>query len=293
MSDDCDDLFAAVRSRLHGIAYRMLGDVAEADDVVQETWLKWRRVEKSRIEDPVAYLVAMATRAAIDHLRRARARREDYVGPWLPEPLPPSHDHDPAADVERSESISLALLVVLETLSPLERAVFVLHEAFGYTYPEIATAVDRTEAAVRQLGHRARSHVRARRLRFQPDPAVHRAVSDRFVAAATSGELVELLELLAPDVELVVDGGGHVTAPPRPIRGAQRVARWLAGRASHMPQRTEVSTLAINGEPAALLADGDGPYALIGVDLAPDDDRIAAIRMLGNPDKLARALAFH
>ena len=227
-SDAPEAVFTAHRSRLVGVAYRLLGSVGDAEDVVQEAWLRWGRVDTATVADPEAFLVRTVSRLALDRLRRIAARRETYVGPWLPEPVLTGGRDDPAAEAERAASVSLAMLVVLETLSPLERTVFVLHEAFAYSTAEIAEIVERSPAAVRQLAHRAREHVAARRPRFSADPAVRRAATERFLRASLEGDLAALLELLAPDATLWADGGGKAKAPLRPIRGADKIARFFA-----------------------------------------------------------------
>ena len=287
--------FTANRSLLVGVAYRLLGSVGDAEDVVQEAWLRWARVDVATVADPTAYLVRTVSRLALDRLRRIAARRETYVGPWLPEPvltgtagpLLASPAGDPADEAERAASVSLALLVVLETLSPLERTVFVLHEAFAYSYGEIAEILDRTPAAVRQLAHRAREHVAARRPRFPTDPATRRAVTERFLHASLSGDLDMLLELLAPDAALWADGGGRIKAPRRPIHGADKVARFLVGiNAGGVPAGATLEIDEVNGAPAAVLVGPEGPIMVLQVDL-DDAQRITDIRLMGNPDKLA------
>ena len=227
--DTRDAVFTAHRARLVGVAYRLLGSVGDAEDVVQEAWLRWARVDTATVADPLAFLVRTVSRLALDRLRRIAARRETYVGPWLPEPVLTGGPDDPAAEAERASSVSMAMLVVLETLTPLERTVFVLHEAFAYSYAEIAEIVDRSPAAVRQLAHRAREHVAARRPRFAADPAVRRTATERFLRASLEGDLAALLELLAPDATLWADGGGKAKAPLRPIHGADKIARFFVG----------------------------------------------------------------
>jgi RNA polymerase sigma factor (sigma-70 family) len=222
---DATRVFDEHRELLMGVAYRVLGRVSDAEDVVQEAWLRWAKVDPAEVADPRSFLVRVTTRLAIDRLRRVKARRESYVGPWLPEPL--ITDRDVAEDVALAESVSMAMLVVLETLSPLERAVFVLREAFGMPYAEIAEILGRSDVAVRQLARRARDHVRERAHRFETDQATRQRVTERFLTASTSGDLNALMEVLAPGVALVGDGGGRALAPPRPIRGAERVARFL------------------------------------------------------------------
>ena len=250
------EAFLAHRELLFSIVYNLLGSVADTEDVLQETWLAWApRAEaprEERIEHPRAYLVRIAVRQALARQEAIRRRREDYVGPWLPEPLVtpladslPQGDADVAEAAVRTEAVSMALLVVLETLTPLERAVFVLGEVFGYTHPEIAAILGRRPAAIRQLAHRARAHVHARRPRYQTDPRLRRQVTERFVAAVAGGDLPALLRLLAPEVTLWADGGGKApTAGPRPVQGRDRVARLLtrggaarAGRGPPAPGR--------------------------------------------------------
>ncbi|MET0418187.1 MAG: RNA polymerase sigma factor SigJ, partial [Actinoplanes sp.] len=218
-------VFDEHRGLLFAIAYRILGSAADAEDAVQDTWLKWSAADRSDVEEPKAYLARIVANVATDRLRAAARRRESYIGPWLPEPI--LTDPTAADDAVDPESISTAMLVVLETLSPLERAVFVLREVFGFSYPEIATAVDRSEAAARQAGHRAREHVQARRPRFTPDRAQQRTATERFLAAAGGGDINVLMEVLSPDVALWTDGGGKVKHLTRPVVGARKVATWF------------------------------------------------------------------
>ena len=218
-------LFDEHRDLLMSVAYRVLGSVTDAEDAVQEAWLRWSGVDPLEVTDPPAFLVRVTTRLAIDRLRRAKARRESYVGPWLPEPI--LTGRDVAEDVALAESVSMAMLVVLETLSPLERAVFVLREAFGMSYAEIADVLGRKEEVVRQLGRRARDHVQERKSRFEADQSAQRRVTERFLEATSSGDLDALMRVLAPEVTLVADGGGRALAPRRPVRGAEKAARFL------------------------------------------------------------------
>jgi RNA polymerase sigma-70 factor (ECF subfamily) len=284
-----EEAFEAHRNLLFAVAYRMLGTVADSEDVVQDAWLKWSAADRSGVEDPKAYLVRIVTNLALDRLRSARAQREAYVGPWLPEPLLTSPDV--AEDVEVAESVSMAMLVVLETLSPLERAVFVLREAFGFPHGEIAEALGRSEASVRQLGHRAREHVQARRPRFDAGPDERRRVTERFFAAALGGDVNELMEVLAPDVTLWTDGGGKVRAALRTISGAGKVGRWLAavadGRpyAGVHPRDMWMDPAQINGIPGAVIRGPAGPIGILTVDIAADG-RVGAIHLVANPDKL-------
>ncbi|MCI2423226.1 RNA polymerase sigma factor SigJ [Saccharopolyspora sp. K220] len=288
MSDEAAEVFEQYRGLLFGVAYRMLGSASEADDVVQETWLRWDRADRSQISESRAYLVRITARVAVDQLRRASARREDYVGPWLPEPLLTTPDvADGVVDeAATGEAVSIAMLVVLETLSPLERAVFVLREAFGLGFGEIATALGRSESAVRQLGHRAREHVHARRPRFNTDRAARSAATERFLTAALGGDLAELMAVLAPDVAFVGDSGGKVRAPRRVLRGANKVARLFAARASDFPAGTVIDYCDVNGEPAAVAAIADGPYAVFVLDVDPRTELVTTIYVMGNPDKL-------
>ena len=281
------EIFEEHRDLLRAVAYRMLGSVGDAEDVVQETWLRWQRTERAGIADPRAYLVRVATRLALDHLRRLKTRRESYLGPWLPEPI--STGGDLADDVEVAESVSLALLVVLETLSPLERAVFVLREAFGFPYAEIAAILERSEPAVRQLARRARGHIDARRPRFEADPEARRRVTERFLAAATTGDLQGLLAVLAPGVTLVADGGGHAPAPRRPIEGAARVARFLVGVARAPLPDQWIGLAPINGESGIVVVLRGAPIAALVLDVA--EDAVRSIYLVANPDKLVHVRA--
>ena len=259
--------------------------MADAEDVVQDAWLRWRDVDHAAVADVRGYLVTVTTRLAIDRLRRVR--RESYVGPWLPEPVLTSTPDDAVA---LADSVSMALLVVLETLSPLERAVYVLHEAFGYGYPEIGRIIGRSAPAARQLGHRARERVRARRPRYEPDPGVRRAVTERFLKACLDGDLATLLEVLAPDVTLWADSGGRVPAPRHPMHGADQVARFFAATSVKIPHGTGIREVEANGGPAALIVLDDVPYAVFVLDLSPEDHRVSAIRAVGNPAKLTGVL---
>ena len=285
MSDRAVEVFDEHRGLLYGVAYRMTGSVDEAEDVVQETWLRWDRAERSQVIDPKAYLIRIATRASLDHLRRAASRRESYTGPWLPEPLLTGPDI--ADNAALADSVSMAILVVLETLSPLERAVFVLKEAFGFDYREIGEALGRTEQAARQLAHRARQHVHARRPRFKPDRHLRRAATERFLRAATGGDLAALLEVLAPDVTLISDAGGKVRSPRRPIHGADKVARFFAMAADDIPAGTRVQFIDVNGDPGAVAMLGSKPYAVFILDLDPQTHHVKTIHLIANPDKLS------
>ena len=276
--------FEAQRPYLRAVAYRLLGRVGDAEDVMQEAWLRWREVDRATVMDDRAYLTQVTTRLAIDRLRREQRRRETYVGPWLPEPV--ALEPDVADRVELADSVEMALLVVLETLSPLERAVFVLREAFGEPYEEIALVVDRSEEAVRQLAHRARRHVDERRPRFDADARTRREVTERFLAAAAGGDVDALMELLAPDVTLVSDGGGVVRAALRPIDGADAVARWLAGVAARGLAEPSMEIVELNGGPAAVVRSRGELQAAIVLGVA--GGRVRAVYLVANPEKLAR-----
>jgi RNA polymerase sigma-70 factor (ECF subfamily) len=277
-------VFDEHRRLLFGVAYRMTGSVADAEDLVQEAWLRWSEVDTSGVENPKAYLVRTITNLSLNELTSARARRETYVGPWLPEPL--LTEPDASQEAEMAESISQAMLVVLETLTPTERAVFLLHDVFGYSHAEIADILDKSEPAVRQTATRARAHVAARRPRFSTDPRVRQEAAERFLEAAAGGDLNSMMELLAPDVVCWSDGGGKVTAARRPLVGADHVARWVLGVvAKPAMEGVRMQVRDINGEPGLLGLLGDVPVGAIGFDLA--DGRIVAVRFFVNPDKLA------
>ena len=274
-----DDPFVALRRLLFTVAYEMLGSAADAEDVVQETWLRWAKVDQSDVRDPRAYLVRIVTRQALNRLRTVSRRREDYVGEWLPEPLLTSPDV--ADDVELAENVSIAMLTVLETLGPVERAVFVLHDVFDTPYDEVADVVGKTPAAVRQIAHRARSHVAARRPRMQVDRGQQEATLERFLAAVASGDIQGLMEVLAPDVVLIADGGGLVPAARKPMAGAEHVVAFLA-RVADLPALT-ATTAWFNGLPGARFDVGGEVTA---VSLVMVDDRITRIYAMRNPQKL-------
>ncbi|GCD47754.1 RNA polymerase sigma-70 factor [Streptomyces paromomycinus] len=286
-TDPATDVFQEHRPVLLGVAYRMLGRVADAEDVVQEAWLRWSSADRQQVREPRAYLVRVTTRLAIDRLRQVQARREAYVGPWLPEPLATDFGDAGADTGERAalaESVTLAVLVVLESLSPLERAVFVLREAFGYPYAEIATVLERGEAAVRQLAARARRHVEERRPRFEVDPVRQRDLTERFLAAAAGDDLQGLLSLLAEDVRLVGDSGGKAKAPLRVIETADKVGRFLLGVARAGVPSAEFVFRELNGGVALLVLSGGKADGVFQVDVV--DGRIQTVYIIRNPDKL-------
>ncbi len=278
-----EDPFTAHRGLLFTVAYEMLGSGADADDVVQETWLRWADADRAAVRDPRAYLVRIVTRQALNRLRTVARRREDYVGEWLPEPL--LTGPDVADDVELAESVSIAMLTVLETLGPTERAVLVLHEVFAVPYDEIAEAVGRSAAAVRQIAHRAREHVAARRPRAVVSRAEQQRVVDRFLAAVTTGDLQGLLDVLAPDVVVVADSGGLAPAARRPLVGHLRVARALA-RFADLAPGVAITTLLVNGSVAARV-DAGGAFDT-AITFAVEDGRITRVYAMRNPEKLGR-----
>jgi RNA polymerase sigma-70 factor (ECF subfamily) len=286
-TDTATDVFEEHRPVLMGVAYRMLGRVADAEDVVQDAWLRWSGADRSAVREPRGYLVRVTTRLAIDRLRQIRARGESYIGPWLPEPLVTDFADTVPDAAERAvlaDSVSLAVLVVLESLSPLERAVFVLREAFGHPYGEIAAVLDRDEAAVRQLAARARKHVEERRPRYEVDPVQRRDLTERFLTAAAGGDLKGLMSLLAPDVRLVGDSGGKAKAPLRTLQSADKVGRFLVGVASKGIPDVSARLLEINGGPALLILSGGKPDSVFQLDVA--DGRIRTVYIVRNPDKL-------
>ncbi len=282
-----DDAFTEHRPLLFTIAYEMLGSAADAEDVLQESYLRWSAVDPATVEHPRAYLVRVVTRQALNHLRTVRARREDYVGPWLPEPIRTAPDV--SDDTILAESVSMAMMLVLETLNPTERAVFVLHEVFGYTHGEIAASVGRTEVTVRQIAHRARRHVQARRRRFEPDSAAAREVVQRFLLAATTGEVQALMDLLAPEVVQISDGGGKVVAARRPITGRDEVARFVLGVLRTTTAATRIEHATYNGMPAARFVTDGALDWLVAFEI--HDGRITGLYGIRNPDKLHRAEA--
>ncbi|TYB69369.1 sigma-70 family RNA polymerase sigma factor [Nonomuraea sp. PA05] len=277
------EVFAGHRELLFSIVYNMIGTVGDTEDVLQETWLAWSAKDLDGIEHHRAYLVRIAVNQALAHQSALRRRKETYLGPWLPEPLAT----DAAEPFVRAESVSIAMLVVLETLTPLERAVFVLHEVFAYRHTEIATMLDRSPAAVRQIAHRAREHVQARRPRARIDRRTHQAVTERFVEAAFGGDLGALMEMLAPDVTLWPDGGGKSpVGGPRPIRGRDKVARTIVAGTRHN-EDVELRYRQVNGEPSVVLFAEDGPLAVMVLDLAADGEHVRDVYVVSNPDKLA------
>ncbi|WP_327363977.1 RNA polymerase sigma-70 factor [Streptomyces sp. NBC_01296] len=291
-ADFDQQIFHQHRNLLFSVAYRFLGTAADAEDAVQDAWIKWSAADRSQVADPKAYLTRIVSNLALERLRSTRYKRETYVGPWLPEPI--LTGGDAAEAVTDAESVSMAMLVVLETLSPLERAVFVLREVFDFSHAEIAEAVERSEAAVRQAAHRAREHVRARRPRFPTDRSRQREVTEKFFAASTGGDVNALMELLSPDVTLWTDGGGKVRQALRPVVGASTVAAWFAaiGTVTYQgiePADMNAELVEINGGPGMLFSGLNRVIATVTFDFDADG-RITAIHNVANPDKL-RAIA--
>ncbi|WP_405979156.1 RNA polymerase sigma-70 factor [Streptomyces sp. NBC_00158] len=282
--DPATEAFVRHRKLLFTVAYEMLGSASDAEDVLQETWLRWSGVDLDTVREPRAYLVRIATRQALGRLRTLSRRKENYVGPWLPEPLLTAPDV--AEDVELADSVSMAMMLVLETLAPTERAVFVLREVFDLGYEEIAEAVEKSPAAVRQIAHRARSHVAARRPRGVVSATETRAALDAFRRALETGDLQGLLDLLAPDVVALSDGGGIKQAMPRPVIGAEKVARLLAaGVAAFGPLMTAEPTR-VNGHPALLMRI-DGEVEMV-VAMRIDEGLVTGLYTVRNPQKLTR-----
>lgn len=278
--------FEAQRPRLLRLGYRMLGSVAEAEDIVQEAWLRWSRVDEA-VDTPAAYLTRVVTRLCLDQMRSARARRETYVGTWLPEPLLGATDPDEEA---AADDITLSLMLALERLSPLERAAFLLHDVFGMALGDIAGTLDREPAAVRQLAARARKHVHAGRPRYQVEPAEADRLARAFFAASRDGDTAALSAMLAQDVIIQSDGGGRVLAFLNPIQGLARVLRLFAGLARKYPEPPRLlRTMVIDGLPGFVSRDGGGHLQTHALDIR--DGRIAAIYIVRNPDKLQRVAA--
>jgi RNA polymerase sigma-70 factor (TIGR02957 family) len=285
--DVMTEAFVAHRNLLFTVAYEMLGSAADAEDVLQETWLRWAEVDQPGVRDERAYLVRITTRLALNRLRTMKRRKEAYVGPWLPEPLLTTPDV--AEDVELAESVSMALMLVLETLAPTERAVFVLREVFDVGYDEIAEAVGKTPAAVRQIAHRARRHVDARRPREVVSAQETRAVLESFQRAIEGRDLQGLLDLLAPDVVLLSDGGGVKQAALRPVAGADKVGRFMIDDIGKTTVELTSVPMTVNGNPALALH-VDGSFDGI-MTVRVEGGRISGLYFVRNPEKLTRVEA--
>lgn len=284
-ADEHAERFTALRPLLFTIAYEILGSATEADDVLQDSYLRWAGVDLAQVRDTKAYLAQLVTRQALNTLRSQARRREDYVGPWLPEPLL-LDDTDASSDVVLAESVSMAMLVVLETLSPDERAVFVLREVFGFSHDEIASAVGKSTAAVRQMAHRAREHVHSRRKRFEPvDAGKSEQITTQFLVAAATGDLDGLLAMLAPDVVFTSDSDGKVSAARRPVLGAEKVARLLIGLMSRAGSEYRVELASYNSAPAAIVYRNERPDSVFLIEVI--DGKITNFYAMRNPEKLA------
>lgn len=282
---DPSGAFDPHRPLLFSIAYRMLGTVMDAEDIVQEAFVRWRRAPEGEVRSPKAYLSAVVTHLCIDQLRSARARREEYVGPWLPEPLLTDQNVEVAGAAALNESLSMAFLVLLESLTPMERAVFLLREVFDYDYPEISRVVRKTEANCRQIAHRARNSIAARRPRFERSLEQEERLTERFLEACLDGDMEGLLALLSKDIALWSDGGGKVTAARNPIHGADKVARFLFGILAKAPPGFVVRRASINGRPGFVSYFEDGcPQSVATFDVA--EGSIQAIHLVVNPEKL-------
>lgn len=283
--DEHAERFTLLRPLLFTIAYEILGSGTEADDVLQDSYLRWAGVDLAEVRDTKSYLAALVTRQALNTLRAQARRREEYVGPWLPEPLL-LDGTDASADVLLAESVSMAMLVVLETLTPDERAVFVLREVFGFSHAEIASAIGRSGAAVRQMAHRAREHVHSRRTRFAPvDPGTSEQITTRFLVAAATGDIAGLMAMLAPDVVFTADSDGKVSAARRPVLGADKVARLLAGLMSRVDPHYRVELAMYNSAPAAIVYRDGHPDGVFLIEVV--DGRITHVYAVRNPQKLA------
>ena len=283
-ADEHAERFTLLRPLLFTIAYEILGSATEADDVLQDSYLRWATVDLDGVRDTKAYLAQLVTRQALNTLRAEARRREQYVGPWLPEPLL-LDDRDASADVVLAESVSMAMLVVLETLSPDERAVFVLHEVFGFGHSEIAAAVGKSVAAVRQIAHRARQHVQSRRRRFEPvDPERTQQITGEFLASAASGDVAALMAVLAPDVTFTSDSNGKVSAARRPVLGAEKVARLIIGLMRKMGPEYRVQIAQYNRSPAVLVYRDERPDSVLLIEVI--DGTITNLYAMRNPEKL-------
>ncbi|NUP30477.1 MAG: RNA polymerase sigma-70 factor [Streptomycetaceae bacterium] len=282
--DSATEAFVAHRNLLFTVAYEILGSAADAEDVLQETWLRWAEVDHAEVRDQRAYLVRVTTRRALDRLRILRRRKEDYIGPWLPEPLLTAPDV--AEHAELAESLSMAMMLVMETLSPTERAVFVLREVFDVDYDEIAEAVGKTPAAVRQIAHRSRKHVDARRPRTTVSRKQAKAALDSFRTAVETGDLQGVLDVLAPDVVLISDGGGVRSAALRPVVGMPKVVRLLLAALGDKEGKLTGEPTTVNGDPALVLRlDGEIDSVMA---IRFEDDLVSGIYFVRNPEKLTR-----
>ena len=284
--------FDHYRSRLFAIAYRMLGSVMDAEDMVQETFLRWQQVSEPSVKSTQAYLTTIITRLCIDRLRSAQVRREQYVGSWLPEPIVTESSADPTTLVELADSLSMAFLVLLERLSPLERAIFLLREAFGYDYSEIGRIVEKNTANCRQIARRARQHLADQRPRFQASLQQREQLTRKFMQACRQGDLQELLDLLAEDITLWSDGGGQVVACLKPLHGAAKIAGFLRAIYRHQHKLGldyELELAQVNGQPGIIYTLGGNIQSVVAIDIA--DNRIRSLYFVRNPNKLKRSFS--
>ena len=278
-------VFLEYRSLLLGVAYRMLGSASEAEDIVQEAYLRWAAIPDGTAENPRAYLTTAVVRLCLDQLRSARSRRENYVGEWLPEPVTSDPLEDGAAAAELADSLSLAFLVMLEELTPLERAAFLLREVFQFDYDEVGSMLGRSPQACRQLVARGKRHVAERRIRFDADRRRSQEVATTFMTACATGDLQGILSLLAEDVVVHSDGGGKVTAGRRPVYGRDKAARFLVGISHKQPAGASLHPTTINGQPGAVVLLEDEVYGVLSLDIV--DGLVASVHIVVNPDKLS------
>jgi RNA polymerase sigma-70 factor (ECF subfamily) len=281
-----DDIFEQERPRLARFAYRMLGSRADADDVLQEAFLRWTGADRSDVQSPGAYLSSIVARLCIDHRRTIEARKATYIGPWLPEPIVGAEESDPAHRLETAETVSLALLMILESLSPAERAAFLLRRVFDYGYDEISTILEKSAPSCRQLVHRAEQAIEDRRPRFDPDPAEAERVTQAFLSACTSGDVQGLLEILSDDVVVYSDGGGKATAALAPVRGADRAARFFVGVTKKTPAAARIQRARVNGQPGIVIFVAGKAETVLTLDVV--NGRIVTCYAIRNPEKLAR-----
>jgi RNA polymerase sigma-70 factor, ECF subfamily len=275
------EVFTQYRPLLFSIAYRMMGSAMDAEDLVQESYLRWQATDRGTVESPKAFLTTIMTRLCIDQWRSARMQREEYIGPWLPEPILSSRFEDPT---KMSDSISIAFLTLLESLSPIERAVYLLREVFDYEYAEIARIVDKSEANCRQMVKRAKDHLVAARPRFAVQPGEHERLLMEFSQACATGDMNGLLAILAEDVVGLSDGGGKVTAARNPIYGADKVARFMLGLMNKLPEGLVVQAQVINGQPAVVSYVNNQPYSILTIEVGAG--RIQQVYNVLNPEKL-------
>ncbi len=291
MTESTLQTFEHYRPMLFGIAYRMLGSAMDAEDILQETFLRYQSADAAAIESPRAFLSTIVTRLSIDHLRSARVKREQYIGPWLPEPILTDQTqpvHSPAQRISQVESISMAFLVLLESLTPAERAVFLLREVFDYAYADIAQIVDKEEATCRQLFSRAKKHLADNRPRFDISPETHQSLLTRFLQAATDGDMDGLTSLLADDVILWADGGGQRGAATRPVYGQEAVAKFILGIRRFAPETIAIEIKPINGIPAVVLRDASTGLAFNVIAIDAREGKISTFRIIANRAKLRR-----